>query len=78
MIEYREEMWQKPRRLSGQRYVRPGGLNQHPQENELSFIQPDDCPDDILPAVRPLFSLKQSVLRTSKPGKEDFYAFCKR
>ncbi len=24
---------------------------------------------------RPLFSLKQSVLRTSKAGKEDFYGF---
>lgn len=27
---------------------------------------------------RPLFSLKQSVLRTSKPGKEDFYAFLQK
>lgn len=29
-------------------------------------------------ASRPLFSLKQSVLRTSKPGKEDFYAFLQK
>lgn len=28
--------------------------------------------------TRPLFSLKQSVLRTSKPGKEDFYAFLQK
>lgn len=27
---------------------------------------------------RPLFSLKQSVLRTSKPGKQDFYAFLQK
>ncbi|HEY4430726.1 MAG TPA: ATPase, T2SS/T4P/T4SS family [Paenibacillus sp.] len=27
---------------------------------------------------RPLFSLKQSVLRISKPGKEDFYAFLQK
>lgn len=29
--------------------------------------------DDL--TTRPMFSLKQSVLRTSKPGKEDFYGF---
>lgn len=27
---------------------------------------------------RPLFSLKQSILRMSKPGKEDFYAFLQK
>jgi len=27
---------------------------------------------------RPLFSLKQSILRLSKPGKEDFYAFLQK
>jgi pilus assembly protein CpaF len=29
-------------------------------------------------ANRPLFSLKQSILRMSKPGKEDFYAFLQK
>lgn len=80
MIEYREEMWQteqKPgqkqdhRKQQGSLYPRP-----YTGDNSPSGLEPNNR-HSYLDSHRP-FSLKQSLLRTSKPGKEDFYSFLQK
>jgi pilus assembly protein CpaF len=78
MIEYREEMWRERQKEEWQAF-KPEVLNQRPQQREEvgQSNEPMDHQTPI-PEVRRSFSLKQSVLRTSKPGKEDFYGFLQK